>query len=347
MLEGGSDAKRMQAWGVPHINAPTIAEIANELNERAQSHPVGTLQVILGHRRGKKLFRVPSQTVTEDWACHWGGRTELQFNIGLEDGERLRHGVAFDFGSTRSYSLEEMRAVLDPKLRLFNKFLGKHSDLYSDMFLWIDGTKHAVGSTSLQEMADHTWFFFGKKRKRSKQVDYELILDDFDRLFPLYQFVETGGKRKPVSAKLETRFCFQPGLRAKKRKTIVEQSNEQIERDLRHNELQKTLYRRLVRQFGKDNIGTENRGVNGTRIDLVVQRKQGYWFYEIKTADTVRACLREAVGQLLEYSFWPGAHEAVRLIVASELPIEKSAEEYLRRLRKLFSLPIDYEQIEI
>jgi hypothetical protein len=318
------------------------------LNERAQSHPIGTLQVILGHRRGKNLFRIPSQTVTEEWACHWGGRTELQFNIGLEgDGEALRHGVAFDFGSTISHPLEEMRAVLDPKLRLFNKFLGRHSDLYPDMFLWVDGTKQALGSMSPQEMGDHTWFFFGKKRQLLKRVDYELILDDFDRLFPLYQFVETGGKRKPVSVELETQFCFQPGLRTKKRKAIVEQSHQQIERDLRHNELQKALYHRLARECGKQNVGTENRGVNGTSIDLVVQRKSDYWFYEIKTADTVRACLREALGQLLEYSFWPGAQKAVRLVVAGEYPMEKSAEEYLECLRNLFSLPIDYEQIAI
>ena len=146
-------------------------------------------------------------------------------------------------------------------------------------------------------------------RQPLKRIDYELILDDFDRLLPLYQFVETDGKTKPVSVELETRFCFQPGLRPKKRKAIVEQSHEQIERDLRHNELQKALYRRLAREFGKQNVGTENRGVNGTSIDLVVRRKPGYWFYEIKTANTVRACLREALGQLLEYSFWPGAQK--------------------------------------
>jgi hypothetical protein len=216
VLEGGSEVKTHSSTGVDHINTPTIPEIANELNERAQSHPIGTLQAILGHRRGKNLFRVPSQTVTDEWACHWGGRTELQFNIGLEDdGETLRHGVAFDFGSTISHPLEEMRAVLGPKLQLFNKFLAKHTDLYPDMFLWVAGRKHAVGSMSLQEMADHTWFFFGKIRQRLKRVDYELILDDFDRLYPLYQFVETGGKRKPVSVELETQFCFQAGLRAK------------------------------------------------------------------------------------------------------------------------------------
>ncbi len=72
-----------------------------------------------------------------------------------------------------------------------------------------------------------------------------------------------------------------------------------------------------------------------------------YWFYEIKTALTPRACLREAIGQLLEYGFWPGAQEPARFIVVGESPIDGDAQEYLRRLRKRFSLPIEYEAIAI
>ena len=42
---------------------------------------------------------------------------------------------------------------------------------------------------------------------------------------------------------------------------------------------------------------------------------------------------------------WPGAQEAVRLIVAGENALDKEGEEYLRCLRNRFSLPIEYEQI--
>jgi hypothetical protein len=107
------------------------------------------------------------------------------------------------------------------------------------------------------------------------------------------------------------------------------------------------LYRRLKRLFGEENVGTENQGVNGTSIDLVVRRKHDYWFYEIKTAESARACIREALGQILEYAFWPGAQEATRLIVAGECPIDKHGKAYLRRLRKRFSLPLEYERIKI
>ena len=53
-------------------------------------------------------------------------------------------------------------------------------------------------------------------------------------------------------------------------------------------------------------------GVGGS-IDIVLKRPDGFWFYEIKTAKTARACIREALGQLLEYSYWPKTQKAKRL----------------------------------
>lgn len=44
----------------------------------------------------------------------------------------------------------------------------------------------------------------------------------------------------------------------------------------------------------------------GTRVDVIVRDGSNWWYYEIKTSHSPRACMREAVGQLLEYSFWPG-----------------------------------------
>ena len=75
--------------------------------------------------------------------------------------------------------------------------------------------------------------------------------------------------------------------------------------------------------------------------------KDEYWFYEIKTALTARACLREAIGQLLEYGFWPGAQVPTRFIVVGETALDNDGQEFLSRLRNRFSLPIEYEAIAI
>ncbi len=336
------------------MGTPTLYEIAEELNARAHAHPIGKLQELRGHRPGNDLFRVNSKTTQDRWACHWGGRTELQFNIGIEESKNLRYGVAFSFEESREYKSDELIATLAPKVRLFNTFIRRHPRISADMSLWAwdDGKgetvyhPRSVKTIPRHLVAKHVFVFLGKYQPINR-VDYELILDEFDRLLPLYQYVESRGKRKPISVQLETNFLFRAGCRTKKRTAIVSQRREQIERDLRHNELQKVLYRRLVNEFGKESVGTEIQGKNGTSIDVVVRRRRAYWFYEIKTAESPRACIREAMGQLLEYAFWPGAQGAVRLIIAGECALDKDGKDYLRYLNKRFALPLEYEQIRV
>jgi hypothetical protein len=334
------------------MRTPTLYEIANELNLKALSHPIGTLQEIRGHRPGVELFRLNSKTTQDRWACHWGGRTELQFNIGLGDegSKRLRYGVAFSFQESREYKSSELLALLRPKIKAFNQFVRRYPEIFKDMYMWAWDNDNdefyddLSGPIPGRLVADNVFVFIGKFQPIHR-INYETILNDFDKLLPLYQFVENHGAYAPVSIPLEAHFAFRPGCRTKKRSVVFEQTRELIERALRHNDLQKMLYRKLVRKFGKNNVGTENHGVNGTSVDLVVRRKHGFWFYEIKTANSPRECIREAVGQLLEYSFWPGAQEAVRLIIGGECPIDEKGVSYLRSLKKRFALPIYYEQI--
>ena len=80
---------------------------------------------------------------------------------------------------------------------------------------------------------------------------------------------------------------------------------------------------------------------------MVVQRKRAFWFYEIKTSISARGCIREALAQLLEYSFWPGAQVAERLIIVGEPALDHDTQSYIGVLKKLFSLPIEYQRFEL
>jgi hypothetical protein len=327
-----------------------LAAIASKLNELSPSHPIGKLQVIrtqlknLKHRPGDKIFS--SQTTFKDWAFHHGGRTELQFNIGYEDEDGrddLRHGVAFSFELSQTLKSID---VLIPKVKFFNDFVQLNADELSDMRMWhydsgrrsIDRPPQPIPSALVKKDV----FVFVGKRQPAKAIDYENILDDFDRLLPLYRYVESGGTTAPLPLP-KTGFNFK-ARRFKKVTTAKATLREQnLDLDLRHNVLQEVLYRRLVSDYGKDNVSAEQPSGVGTMIDIVVKVKEEYWFYEIKTALTPRACLREAIGQLLEYGFWPGAQEPTRFIVVGESVIDKEGHEYLRRLRERYSLRIEYQ----
>src|SRR5262249_48022102 len=151
---------------------------------------------------------------------------------------------------------------------------------------------------------------------------------DFDRLLPLYRYVESRGATAPVPLP-KAGFSFKAGASKKVKRGKATLPEQELDLDLRHNVLQEALYQRLVMKHGKDNVRTEQPSGVGTLIDVVVKLKDEYWFYEIKTALTPRACLREAIGQLLEYGFWPGAQEPTRFIVVGEPAIDKDGQNYL------------------
>ncbi len=330
-----------------------IRSIANNLHELARLHPIGKLQDIrtqlkkLNRRPGDKIFSV--QTTFDDWAFHHGGRTELQFNIGYADGDNsddLRHGVAFSFELSQTLKSID---VLVPKVKFFNDFMALNAGEFSDIRMWHydDGrsVERPPGPIPSALVTEGVFVFLGN-RQPAKKIDYERILDEFDRLLPLYRYVESRGATAPVPLP-KTGFNFKAGCSKKVTKAKATLPEKELDLDLRHNLLQEALYQRLASKYGKDRVRTEQPSGVGTQIDIVVKMKDEYWFYEIKTALTPRACLREAIGQLLEYGFWPGAQEPTRFVVVGERPIDEDGQEYLRRLRKRFSLPIGYETIVI
>jgi hypothetical protein len=145
--------------------------------------------------------------------------------------------------------------------RIYQAVTKRHSELCDDTYLCSASCKHGTDSPEWQHVVRAV---LKNIRDRGGPVSK-------GKGGGLWLFGDTSG-----TTQLEKNFSFRPGCRTKKRSAIVRKSRQQIERDLRHNELQKLLYRRLVRQFGKENVGTEIPGNNGTSIDLVVRRKKGY-----------------------------------------------------------------------
>jgi hypothetical protein len=144
-------------------------------------------------------------------------------------------------------------------------------------------------------------------------------------------------------------FRFKPGHTPKKTGLVaVAAPVQSSQADLLHNMLQTALFDQLAAEHGRECVGTEQQTGHGTSIDLVVKTKTFCWFYEIKVADTVKACIRQAIPQLLEYAYWrKDSNVAERLIIASQFKLTKDAKEFIDLLNKRFALPFYYVQIVI
>lgn len=114
-----------------------------------------------------------------------------------------------------------------------------------------------------------------------------------------------------------------------------------------HNDIQNRLYAFLKAQLGSRSVGTELDTGSGTAVDVVTRHRGKTIFYEIKTAPSVRACIRQALPQLLEYAFWPEDYRADELIIVSHLAPTAAANRYVRHLRQKFNLPLSYRQFDL
>jgi hypothetical protein len=141
-------------------------------------------------------------------------------------------------------------------------------------------------------------------------------------------------------------FVFKSGHTPKKTGSIgVTPTQSEVVANLRHNEIQTDLYTQLVKKYGAGNVGTEVPTGDGTAVDIVVNTGHTFWFYEIKIADTLRAGIRQAIPQLLEYAFWRCEDDrAEKLFIVAEFPLSEAADKYLQYLRTRFTVPIYYLQ---
>ncbi|MGD9930280.1 MAG: hypothetical protein AB7U05_09685 [Mangrovibacterium sp.] len=326
-----------------------IREIAEKINEESQKYQFGKLQDLrkdikgLSKKASSMIFT--DQTISDDgWAFHHGGRKEIQFNIGLES-EGLRYGIAFSLETSRS--LPDL-SVLYPKILKLNSLIRNEPELFVDYKMWFwRGKRSKIGNVQEidSKLVQNGTFIFIGKLMDVENLDYDKILSTFDDLLNIYQEVETESKTQTEKKQKIVKFKFDNRTKHLPQKSNYNTIEKEINIDVRHSYLQEKLYEELIKTFGEDAVGMENR-INGNRIDVVVKTEEdSYIFYEVKTGSSAKSCIRQAIGQLFEYAFWNNSNFKVDVIIAGEFEMDKTTSDYMKFLKSNFSIPISYHCI--
>lgn len=147
-----------------------LIEISKDINEKACDYKIGQLQIfrarIKNLRKVKSYSIFPDTPINENWTFHIGGRTELQFNIGIED-EELRYGIAFSLQPSRNMPNPEM---LYPKIRRLNCVIRSNPEIFTEysMWCWYNGERtptYKVREIKEEEIFSGNFIFIGKKQK--------------------------------------------------------------------------------------------------------------------------------------------------------------------------------------
>lgn len=339
----------------------SIPELAAELNLHAAAFRLGRLQEIRLRLRG--LRKVPirgifsSRTIHPNYAFHDGGRRELQFNIAEEEWQdrtdMIRYGVAF--------ALQKGKALptldpLVPKIARFNEYVCSHLEDFAGWSMWYhrggsQSDLHPVAPIPDALVEEGTFIMLGRLVPCS-DVDPLSILAHLDRLLPLYIYVESGEVEPPSYPDLEGAEggdCpeFKPGCPQFLEGTTAQGRERTVDVALWHNTLQLALYQHLCHEFGSANVQMERPLPHGGFVDAAVRRNHLESFYEVKVAKTVRLCVRNALGQLIEYAHWPSTDRASEIVVVGEALVDPDSKAYLRLLREELGLRLWYRRINV
>lgn len=122
-----------------------------------------------------------------------------------------------------------------------------------------------------------------------------------------------------------------------------------IEIDPIHKKIQNGLLKCLKKEYRdlKAEMGLGK--TYGQRVDIsgVHKETEEIHFFEVKTKDSTKLDIREALGQILEYAHYPAANRAKKIFIIGENKPDKEDIKYLEQLRKLYNIPIWYRRYSI
>lgn len=335
----------------------TFEEIINEINTKSKDYNIGDLQKIRSTLRNGmkvsdyKIFSGKSTKIIDKWAAHHGGSQELQFNIAFED-EGLRYGVALSLKQTQS--LLDV-SILFPHLRALNDLIVNESFDFSSyvLFRWTSEGRSdfkTVGKIPESWATEGNFIFLGKVVPFD-EIDIEDILSTFDDLLPTYIEVQQAANGFPEvtierQKKASSAFKFKNGRKPQSNHSRTTRA-KQIDVTVRHNLIQEIYAQNWKSLLGDNKVTVEN-PIGYKSIDIVIDKGDHYEFTEVKTAGTAKECIRQALGQLLEYGFYmDNIDKPVKLVVVGEKRITKGTSNYLDTLNNTLDIPISYRNVSL
>ncbi len=108
-----------------------------------------------------------------------------------------------------------------------------------------------------------------------------------------------------------------------------------------HNELQLSLQKILIEKYGPANVIMEK-----DFVDIKVLLPGEIQYYEVKSASYAGDCIKEALGQVLDYVHIDIDKRKKQIFVVGSNNPNTAERTYLKYIQKVVTVPIDYIQID-
>ncbi|PVY42337.1 hypothetical protein [Pontibacter virosus] len=226
---------------------------------------------------------------------------------------------------------------------------------------WLKEMEDQIKASGANERGFSNWkgvnlFNVRFKPKDAVLYDEFIEIDPKNPLYKVKRYTFLNNSPKYQAPQVLKPFEFQKPTEAEVRSdntdpnysTLSKRAPRTVEIELYHKKISNYLSTHLRSVYGKKNVKAEHpAGTGSNRIDIVVQDNSDLIFYEIKTYSSIKACIREAIGQILEYSYFPNKALAKELIIVSQHEADEPIKDYMSHLRNKFDIPLYYQHFDM
>jgi len=110
----------------------------------------------------------------------------------------------------------------------------------------------------------------------------------------------------------------------------------------KHNKIQNALETRLAEEYGKENVLLEE-----NYVDVKLIQPNHIGLYEVKSSSYASECVREALGQILFYSYHDQDKRPKKIYVVGQYPANEYDDGYIKYVKDKLKLDFEYLSIEI
>lgn len=187
---------------------------------------------------------------------------------------------------------------------------------------------------------------FGLQKNSPYSLIHRTMISHRPSHLSIYEYASTfwkefGGKKK-TNTQITARRTTRGEVTGKNTGTQTRRGAASYIATQKHNILQEALKKRLVAEYGAENVFMEK-----DFVDIKLIQPDKIRLYEIKSSAYASDCVREALGQILSYAHRDDDGRQKQLVVVGQYKPNDDEVDFINFVKKNLNLNFSYENIDI
>ncbi len=339
----------LDRWTLEDVRKMSLQEYVGVNNHDTFCYWVETKTRMLGSIKGSNSFAFGIYERKQKNKLHKNFRDDEKYSwikhYGDDRNEAFEN-VKKDVIETIEFAEKGLFSLID-KIQLPHLFKWKIAFLYSNERLIPIYKKDILNdiaqSFGLETTSKTTVSEIQERMIENKPVDssvYEYMRDLWERFGQKGRNEELENPKSSKENKTRTRKASEIGISENQVRNVTSRSYYIQQK---HKKLQLALKEKLIKNFGNNCVVL----FEENNVDVKLFQPKQIVFYEVKSSSYATKCVREAIGQLLHYSFSDTDLREKKLVVVGQYPPTSEDLKFIKYVKSLMNINFEYENVNL